>query len=78
MSLPFVALALTTTGPDPRRDRVTAVSAVTVDADGERTRFDAVVRIKATSADRPHPALEVTEGQPLEADWPEIAAELRD
>ena len=46
MSLPFVALALTTTGPDPRRDRVSGVSAVAVDASGERTRFDATVRTK--------------------------------
>ena len=53
MSLPFIALALTTTGPDPRRDRVSAVSTVTVDASGERTRFDAVVYSAESIGERP-------------------------
>ena len=77
MSLPFVALSLTTTGPDPRRDRVNAVATVAVDAGGERTRFDAAVRTIAAAAECPHPALVVAEDQLLEADWPEIAAKLR-
>ena len=46
MTLPFVALTLTTTGPDPRRDRVSAVSATSVDAAGGRLRLDAVVQTK--------------------------------
>ena len=74
MSLPFIALTLTTTGPDPRRDRVSAVSVVSVVADGERTRFDAVVRTRAAGSDYQD---EVIEGQSHEADWPEIAGKLR-
>ena len=75
MSLPFIALTLTTTGPDPRRDRVSAVSVVSVVAGGERTRFDAVVRTRAAGSDYQD---EVIEGQSDEADWPEIAGKLRD
>jgi len=77
VSLPFIALALTTTGPDPRRDRVSAVSTVTVDASGERTRFDAVVQSRALAIELPNPTPEVTEHQPHEAEWPEIAEKLR-
>jgi Rad3-related DNA helicase len=77
VSLSFVALVLTTSGPDPRRDRVSAVSTVAVDASGERTRFDAVVRARPPGGDRPNRGLEVTEGQPHEEEWPEIAAKLR-
>jgi Rad3-related DNA helicase len=76
VSLPFIALALTTTGPDPRRDRVSAVSTVTVDANGARTGTDAAVRV-ASGIDHPHPLSEGRKDQPYEADWPEIAAELR-
>ena len=77
MSLSFIALVLTTSGPDPRRDRVTAVSAVTADAEGRRTRFDAVVRSRSTDDDSPRSELEAGDTQPLEADWPEVAAKLR-
>jgi Rad3-related DNA helicase/DNA polymerase III epsilon subunit-like protein len=76
VSLPFIALALTTTGPDPRRDRVSAVSTVTVDANGARTGTDAAVRV-ASGIDHPHPLSEGRKDQSYEADWPEIAAELR-
>ena len=77
MSLPFVALALTTTGPDPRRDRVSGVSAVAVDASGERTRFDATVRTKDPGSYLQNSTVNGTEGRPLNAEWPEIAARLR-
>jgi Rad3-related DNA helicase/DNA polymerase III epsilon subunit-like protein len=77
VSLPFVALALTTTGPDPRRDRVSSVSAVAVDANGDRTRFDAVVRPKDPGSDPQNSAADSAVGRPLEAEWPEIAARLR-
>jgi DNA polymerase-3 subunit epsilon/ATP-dependent DNA helicase DinG len=77
VSLPFVALALTATGPDPRRDRVSAVSTVTVDAGGERTRFDAAVRTRAPGTEHPNRAPHVTEVQPHEAEWPDVAEKLR-
>ena len=78
MSLPFVALALTTTGPDPRRDRVSKVSVVSVDDGGERTRFDAVVCTKTPSCAQQDPASGATDGHVHEAEWPEIAANLRE
>jgi len=56
---------------------VTAVSAVTADAEGRRTRFDAVVRSRSTDDDSPRSELEAGDTQPLEADWPEVAAKLR-
>lgn len=37
MNKPFIALDITTTGPDPKRDRVTGVSTLTVDWDGSCT-----------------------------------------
>ncbi|MCC2626548.1 MAG: Exonuclease RNase and polymerase [Thermomicrobiales bacterium] len=77
MSLPFVALALTTTGPDPRRDRVSAVQTVTVDVGGERTRFNATVRSKSIGTEYPNPATPPPEDQPQLVEWPEIAAQLR-
>jgi ATP-dependent DNA helicase DinG len=77
VSLPFVALALTTTGPDPRRDRVSSVSAVAVDANGDRTRFDAVVRSRNPGSDVQGSAMNGSEGQPFEAEWPQVAARLR-
>jgi DNA polymerase III epsilon subunit-like protein len=77
VSLPFVALALTTTGPDPRRDRVSSVSVVAVDANRDRTRFDAVVRPKDPSSDPQSSVMDGAEGRPFEAEWPEIAARLR-
>ena len=67
MTPPFVALSITTTGPDPRRDRVRAVSAVSVDAAGERTRFEAMVQSAALLA------LDGNQSTP----WPEVAKELR-
>jgi Rad3-related DNA helicase len=78
VSLPFVALALTTTGPDPRRDRVSGVSIVSVAPGGERTRFDAVVRARAVGLVGRDPAEEGLQAQTQEADWPEIATKLRD
>jgi len=77
VSLPFVALALTTTGPDPRRDRVSTVSTVTVDPNRARTCFDFAVRTGAPGVERSSPTGDVTEDQLHEAEWPEIAAKLR-
>jgi hypothetical protein len=65
--VPFVALSIETTGPDPRRDRVRTVSTVTVAGSGDRSRFDAVVR---------SPAVLALDGQ-ASAPWPEVAKELR-
>ena len=76
--LPFVALALTTTGPDPRRHRVRSVATVTVDADKGRERYSAVTG--ADLADRE--ALAETASGPappaLRADWKDVAAALRE
>ena len=65
--MPFVSLSIKTTGPDPRRDRVNAVSAVSVDASGESTRLDAVIR---------GPAQLALDGNEASA-WPYVAKELR-
>ncbi|HEX5992869.1 MAG TPA: hypothetical protein VFY70_09885, partial [Thermomicrobiales bacterium] len=78
MSVPFVALALTTTGPDPRRDRVSGVSAVAVDAGGDRTRFHAIMPTKSLDSGSQDPAASCIEDQPFEAEWPEVAARLRE
>ena len=78
MILPFVALALTTTGPDPRRDRVSGVSAVAVDAGGDRTRFHAIMPTKSLDSGSQDPAARCIEDQPFEAEWPEVAARLRE
>ncbi len=67
MTVPFVALAIKTTGPDPRRDRVSGVSAISVDASGKSTRLDAVIS---------SPALLALDGNAAAA-WPDVAKELR-
>src|SRR3712207_8408192 len=54
---PYTTLFRSTTGPDPRRDRVSAVSAVAVDAGGERTRFHAVVPTKDLGSALQNPAV---------------------
>jgi DNA polymerase-3 subunit epsilon/ATP-dependent DNA helicase DinG len=67
VTLSFVALSIKTTGPDPRRDRVRAISAVSADGPGDRTRLDAAVR---SAAD---PILDGNDAKP----WPELAKQLR-
>ena len=71
--MPFVALSIVTTGPDPRRDRVREVSAVSVDETGARTRFHSFIetsksRVAAGSDGRESPA---------PCSWPELANRLR-
>ncbi len=57
---------------------MSSVSAVAVDASGDRTRFDAVVRTRVSGSDPQNSALNDVEGRPFEAEWPEIAARLRE
>lgn len=64
MSISFVALWISTTGPDPRRDRVTGVSLVFMNADGVKEARDFTVDSYAARSG--------TSGQR----WPAIAQEL--
>ncbi len=57
---------------------MSAVSAVAVDATGERTRLNAFVRTRVPGSDRQNPTVLDTEHQPHEAEWPAIAAKLRE
>ena len=77
MRLPFVALAPTTTGPDPRRDRVAAVSATAVDAAGARTRFDAVVELMPNIPGVNQSLSMTPSNDGAGAGWREIATNLR-
>jgi ATP-dependent DNA helicase DinG len=76
VSIPFIALALTTTGPNPRRDRVCRVSAVTVDSRGARSGFAATVCSQAAArggvAGRSGAASQETKQR-----WQDVAVELR-
>jgi DNA polymerase-3 subunit epsilon/ATP-dependent DNA helicase DinG len=56
---------------------VSSVSAVAVDASGDRTRFDAVVRTRNPGSETQNSAANGTKGQAFEAEWSEIAAKLR-
>ena len=76
VSIPFVALALSTSGPNPRRDRVCRVSVVTADSRGERTEFEASVLVEAMA----HPnGAEDPVARPAapQRRWQDLAAELR-
>ncbi len=53
MSIPFVALTLNTTGPDPKRDRISAISALAISADGARSRLDAAIKLGDAYAGQP-------------------------
>ena len=65
MNKPFIALDITTTGTDPKRDRVTGVSTLTVEWDGSRTERD----FTATGTESPN-------GSRARA-WSTLANELR-
>ena len=78
MSFPFVALAIRTTGQDPRRDRVVGISLCVVSAEGTRSRFEA--RTEQAEADRAIDAREAS-GSLASAKarpWAEIAGEVRE
>jgi DNA polymerase-3 subunit epsilon/ATP-dependent DNA helicase DinG len=66
----FFALALTTTGLDPRRDRVSGVSAVATQQRGPQVRLDVAIRPSGTSGlDSP--------SERAVRPWREVAPELR-
>lgn len=77
MTIPFVALTITTSGPDPRRDRVRCVAMQSVNAAGVRTPFSysADIGRKASLSDV-HSAA-VAEAKPKARRWQDIAADLR-
>jgi Rad3-related DNA helicase len=73
---PFVALTLTTSGPNPRRDHICGVAALTVDADGGRSSLVASVGngdLQAQPESKQH-----TIGSAANiAQWPDVAKDLR-
>lgn len=71
MSLRFVALSLQTTGPDPRRDRIQRVAAITVDGGAERSRYQALVAHRAAND-----GIEESGTEPA-APWRTVAGDLR-
>lgn len=73
MNVSFIALTIRTSGPDPRRDRITAISVVSVDASGARQACDwrvASAEARPEDEDAPGP---IPEARP----WKEVARELR-
>jgi hypothetical protein len=71
VSLPFLALSLTTTGPNPKWDRVAGVSALAIDAAGTKTLLEAKVDLPGYGAE-----LDALRGSTME--WKDLARELRD
>jgi predicted DnaQ family exonuclease/DinG family helicase len=71
VSLPYLALSLTTTGPNPKWDRVAGVSALAIDAAGTKKLLEAKVDLPGFGAE-----LDALRGPTV--DWKDLARELRD
>jgi DNA polymerase III epsilon subunit-like protein len=74
----FLALSVTTTGADPRRDRVVSVALVAVDPSGARQRFEASVKDDRSGGPGGLPGGASGPSRATRADWSQIAAEVRE
>lgn len=77
MTIPFVTLTLTTSGPDPRRDRVRGVAMQSVNAAGVRTPFRYSVETGRKGAFTGGRQTAIGIAEPAARRWPDIAADLR-